>query len=153
MEEQNYYPTKIAANLRRLCGVPVDYRGDFRAYAIFKQWIVHAGSEITFWEPIAQGRNVVVASARHKWPPSEMVKSAASAERTSSTSPSARELIDRWRKKYGITLESLAELAKISISTLRRIMRGEFDYSTHTESLKAVASVIGCDWKDLRPHV
>lgn len=84
-----------------------------------------------------------IASARHKGPRS----SAASAPRTAR--PSAGDTIDRWRAANGHSLESLAYKAGIDISTLWRIRRGKFRYSTHTENLKAVASVIGCDWKDL----
>jgi hypothetical protein len=90
---------------------------------------------------------VIVASACHKGPPSGVAKRVASAPPTARLS--ARDIIDRWRAANGCSLETLAGQAVIDISTLWRIRRGKFRYSTHTENLKAVASVIGCDWKDL----
>ena len=83
----------------------------------------------------------------HKGPPSSAAAEGASAPPTAR--PSARDIIDRWQAANGCSLETLAEQAVISISTLWRIRCGKFSYSTHRESLKAVASVIGCDWKDL----
>lgn len=89
----------------------------------------------------------IVAAACHKGPPSGVAKRVAFAPPTAR--PSARDIIDRWQAANGCSLETLAEQAVISISTLWRIRCGKFSYSTHRESLKAVASVIGCDWKDL----
>lgn len=66
----------------------------------------------------------------------------------------AKELMDRWQQEVGHSLEVLAETADISIATLSRIRAGTLSYSTQRgrESLKSVASVIGCDWQDLVPH-
>lgn len=89
----------------------------------------------------------IITSARQKGPPSSAAEEVASTPRTAR--PSAGETIDRWRAVNGCSLESLAYKAGIDISTLWRIRRGKFRYSTHTECLKAVATVIGCDWKDL----
>jgi hypothetical protein len=67
--------------------------------------------------------------------------------------PTAKELIKRWQDEAGHSLEVLAEAADVSIATAARIKAGAFSYSTQRgrESLKSVASVIGCDWQDLVP--
>ena len=65
--------------------------------------------------------------------------------------PTAGELIDGWRERHGHTLETLAEQAGISIATLYRIRSGKLRYARQKESLKAVASVIGCEWHELVP--
>lgn len=67
--------------------------------------------------------------------------------------PTAKELMDRWQDEAGHSLEVLAEMAAISIATVARIKAGTLSYSTQRgrESLKSVASVIGCDWQDLVP--
>ena len=64
----------------------------------------------------------------------------------------AREVIDQWKDREGHTLETLAEQAQISIATLRRIRSEKLRYTQQRESLKAVASVIGCEWQDLMRH-
>ncbi len=65
--------------------------------------------------------------------------------------PTAKELMDRWRRKTGFSLEELAEQAGISIATLNRIRFGNLPYTKQRKSLKDVAAVMGCDWQDLIP--
>ncbi len=68
---------------------------------------------------------------------------------TSGAAESPKSLIDRWRDKTGHTLETLAEQAGVSIATLYRIRAGTFRFRKQRESLKAVAAVIDCEWRQL----
>ena len=60
----------------------------------------------------------------------------------------AKELIDHHRRQSGDTLEELADAAGVSISTLDRIRQGVI---CSPDSLRAVANVLGCDWRELNP--
>ena len=60
-----------------------------------------------------------------------------------------KELIDLYCDVIGIRLLDLATDAGVGIATVHRIRAGKCDFKKHRESLKAVASVIGCDWQQL----
>lgn len=71
-------------------------------------------------------------------------------EATVSPRPSSkfREAVDRWQRETGKPLSDLAAKAGVGDSTLYRILAGKFSYKRHLESLKCVATVLRCDWRD-----
>jgi len=72
------------------------------------------------------------------------------ARRAAASKPSLRTHIDRYRTAHNhLTLEQFAEEAGISLSTLQRMRRGKFSYSSHAANLKKVAAFMGCDLRDL----
>jgi len=66
--------------------------------------------------------------------------------------PSPRQVIRHWLNETGCTVEGLAEMAALSVPTVNRIMAESLLYSRDPDSLKSVAVVIGCDWRDLLPR-
>jgi transcriptional regulator with XRE-family HTH domain len=64
------------------------------------------------------------------------------------TKPTAIQIMER----SGYTVEQLSEMSGVSVATIYRIRSGQLAYSRHRESLKALASVLECDWQDLLPH-
>src|ERR1035441_5792540 len=127
--------------------------GNFVVHPTFRQQFVallsESLSEIEPWSREIELRH------RHEEFQNEIhldqLRQAAEEYHSLATRPSPKEVIERWLTENSRTVEELAELADVGVATIYRIKKGEFDYSRNPESLKNVAAVIGCDWRDLLP--
>jgi len=82
----------------------------------------------------------------------EELRSAAEEYQRLAPRPSPRQVIRHWLNENGCTVEGLAEMAALSVPTINRIMAESLSYRRDPDSLKSVAVVIGCDWRDLLPR-